>query len=157
MKGERSVSFCKYRVLDKCTKNNMPCTFDEECFEPQDEPARRELNCLKCHYRHPDNGNCTAVGGFCTAVQAAHCPLIPELLERAEAAEARAAKAEKERSAAIEDLRACYASPCDTCKHASAPPKWCEVNCESCQWENCRCRNCTLSDSQWEWRGPQGG
>lgn len=101
MKGERSVSFCKYRVLDKCTKNNMPCTFDEACFEPQDEPARRELNCLKCHYRHPDNGNCTAVGGFCTAVPAAHCPLIPELLARAEAAEASAAKAEMERDAAV--------------------------------------------------------
>lgn len=105
----------------------MPCTFNEACFEPQDEPVRHKLNCLNCHYCHPDNGNCTAVGGFCTAVQAAHCPLIPELLERAEAAEARAAKAEKERDAAIEDLRACYTSPCDTCKHASAPPngaKW---------------------------------
>ena len=47
------------------------------------------LNCLKCHHRHQDNGNCTAVGGFCTAVPAAHCPLIPELTARAEAAEAR--------------------------------------------------------------------
>lgn len=46
------------------------------------------LNCLKCHHRHQDNGNCTAVGGFCTAVPAAHCPLIPELIARAEVAEA---------------------------------------------------------------------
>ena len=61
-------------------------------------------NCLKCHYRHPDNGNCTAVGGFCTAVLAAHCPLIPELLDRAEAAEACAEKAERERDAAIKDI-----------------------------------------------------
>ena len=36
-------------------------------------------NCIECHHIHPDNGNCTAVGGFCTAVPAAHCPLIPEL------------------------------------------------------------------------------
>ena len=36
-------------------------------------------NCICCPYIHPDNGNCTAVGGFCTAVPAAHCPLIPEL------------------------------------------------------------------------------
>ena len=36
-------------------------------------------NCIGCHHTHPDNGNCTAVGGFCTAVPAAHCPLIPEL------------------------------------------------------------------------------
>lgn len=30
-------------------------------------------NCLRCNFRHTDNGNCTAVGGFCTAVAAAHC------------------------------------------------------------------------------------
>ena len=27
------------------------------------------------------NGNCTAVGGFCTAVPAAHCPLLREYLD----------------------------------------------------------------------------
>lgn len=36
-------------------------------------------NCIGCHHVHPDNGNCAAVGGFCTAVPAAYCPLIPEL------------------------------------------------------------------------------
>lgn len=46
-----------------------------------------EINCLICHYRHKDNGNCTAVGGFCTAVPAAYCPLIPELIAKAEKAE----------------------------------------------------------------------
>lgn len=35
-----------------------------------------DVNCLRCKYRHTDNGNCTAVGGFCTAVPAAHCPLL---------------------------------------------------------------------------------
>ena len=50
---------------------------------------KREPNCVKCHYRHKDNGNCTAVGGFCTAVPAAYCPLIPELLSRVEAADVR--------------------------------------------------------------------
>ena len=39
------------------------------------------LNCMKCKYSHEDNGNCTAVGGFCTAVQAAHCPLLREYLD----------------------------------------------------------------------------
>ena len=38
-------------------------------------------NCLRCRFRHEDNGNCTAVGGFCTAVQAAHCPLLREYLD----------------------------------------------------------------------------
>ena len=39
------------------------------------------VNCLRCHFRHEDNGNCTAVGGFCTAVQAAHCPLLRQYLD----------------------------------------------------------------------------
>lgn len=43
-------------------------------------------NCLLCDSMHPDNGNCTEVGGFCTAVPAAHCPLIPKLRDRAEKA-----------------------------------------------------------------------
>lgn len=38
------------------------------------------VNCLRCRFRHKDNGNCTAVGGFCTAVPAAHCPLLREYL-----------------------------------------------------------------------------
>lgn len=39
------------------------------------------LNCMKCKYRHEDNGNCTAVGGFCTAVAASHCPLLRGYLD----------------------------------------------------------------------------
>lgn len=39
------------------------------------------INCLQCEFRHPDNGNCTAVGGFCTAVTAAHCPLLRDFLD----------------------------------------------------------------------------
>ena len=38
-------------------------------------------NCLRCNFRHTDNGNCTAVGGFCTAVPAAHCPLLRKYLD----------------------------------------------------------------------------
>lgn len=34
------------------------------------------VNCMRCDFRHKDNGNCTAVGGFCTAVPAAHCPML---------------------------------------------------------------------------------
>ena len=40
-----------------------------------------KVNCLRCRFRHEDNGNCTAVGGFCTAVTAAHCPLLREYLD----------------------------------------------------------------------------
>lgn len=39
------------------------------------------INCLRCRFRHEDNGNCTAVGGFCTAVPAAYCPLLREYLD----------------------------------------------------------------------------
>lgn len=38
-------------------------------------------NCLRCNFRHTDNGNCTVVGGFCTAVPAAHCPLLRQYLD----------------------------------------------------------------------------
>ena len=38
-------------------------------------------NCLRCNFRHKDNGNCTAVGGVCTAVPAAHCPLLRQYLD----------------------------------------------------------------------------
>lgn len=39
------------------------------------------VNCLRCRFRHEDNGNCTEVGGFCTAVPAANCPLLREYLD----------------------------------------------------------------------------
>ena len=39
------------------------------------------VNCMRCRFRHDQNGNCTAVGGFCTAVPAAHCPLLREYLD----------------------------------------------------------------------------
>lgn len=40
-----------------------------------------KINCLHCNFRHTDNGNCTAVGGFCTAVPAAHCPMLQKYLD----------------------------------------------------------------------------
>lgn len=40
-----------------------------------------KINCLRCNFRHTDNGNCTAVGGFCTAAPAAHCPLLRDFLD----------------------------------------------------------------------------
>ena len=39
------------------------------------------VNCLRCRFRHEDNGNCTAVGGLCTSVPAAHCPLLRQYLD----------------------------------------------------------------------------
>ena len=39
------------------------------------------VNCKRCEYMDADNGNCTAVGGFCTAVPAAHCSLLQEYMD----------------------------------------------------------------------------
>ena len=39
------------------------------------------LNCSRCAYRHEDNGNCTAIGEFCTAVPAVRCRLLQEYLD----------------------------------------------------------------------------
>ena len=39
------------------------------------------LNCLRCEYEHKENGNCTAVGGFCTAVPAAYCKKLQEYMD----------------------------------------------------------------------------
>ena len=40
-----------------------------------------KTNCLRCRFMHEDNGNCTAVGGFCTAIPAAHCLLLRQYLD----------------------------------------------------------------------------
>lgn len=99
------------------------------------EYTKNLMNCLKCHHRNPENGNCVAVGGFCTAVPAAYCPLIPELLARCtrleearehanEACakwEARAEQAEKELNEAKEVICShCTNFPCKT----DACPWW---------------------------------
>ena len=30
------MEFCKHRVMDKCKKDDRPCIFSKECFEPED-------------------------------------------------------------------------------------------------------------------------
>lgn len=49
-------------------------------------------NCVNCEHMHKDNFNCTAVGGFCTAVPAAHCPKLKELMEKEAASQAKEVK-----------------------------------------------------------------
>lgn len=30
------MAFCKHRIMDKCRKDNRPCIFSDECFEPEE-------------------------------------------------------------------------------------------------------------------------
>ena len=30
------MDFCKHRIMDKCQKDNRPCIFSDECFEPEE-------------------------------------------------------------------------------------------------------------------------
>lgn len=39
------MAFCKFRVMDRCKKSRQPCSFDKECFEPQDVPI--PMACIK--------------------------------------------------------------------------------------------------------------
>lgn len=45
------MSFCKHRIMDKCAKNNTPCTFSKECFEPEEEIAYTNAD----HIRNMDD------------------------------------------------------------------------------------------------------
>lgn len=97
-------------------------------------------NCIGCHHIHPDNGNCTAVGGFCTAVPAANCPLIPELRAENEKLRAELEQAKRERDAAV-DCCSGYCASClfvkDCAKHDmndAAPTRWYYGDCEDWEW-----------------------
>ncbi len=48
------MAFCKFRVMDRCTKSQQPCLFDEECFEPQDEPI--PMTCINFDRLMRDHG-----------------------------------------------------------------------------------------------------
>ena len=97
-------------------------------------------NCIGCHHIHPDNGNCTAVGGFCTAVPAANCPLIPELRAENEKMRAELEQVKAERDAAV-DCCSGYCASClfvkDCAKHNmndAAPTRWYYGDCEDWEW-----------------------
>lgn len=97
-------------------------------------------NCIGCHHIHPDNGNCTAVGGFCTAVPAANCPLIPELRAENEKMRAELEQVKRERDAAVDCCNG-YCASClfvkDCAKHDmndAAPTRWYYGDCEDWEW-----------------------
>lgn len=121
------------------------------------DPAKDGLNCLKCHHRHQDNGNCKAVGGFCTSVPAAYCPLIPELLTRntallarIEEVEARANEAEASLAAAVRDMEAMAAT-------IRARPIYDTDCCFLCKYDGpveAYCPGWEEEKECFQWRGP---
>ena len=130
---------------ENCTKyddcrTGSGLTWPCGAYQPKDKP-----NCIGCHHMHPDNGNCTAVGGFCTAVPAAYCPLIPELRAENEKLRAELEQVKAERDAAVSWAQKYTESidmPCVACKHNTGDYVCTAIcgNCgpmgtESCKWE----------------------
>lgn len=134
-------------------------------------------NCIGCHHIHPDNGNCTAVGGFCTAVPAANCPLIPELraenekmraeleqkskliaqeaaeLERRDTLlkdqEAELERVKRERDAAVESIP----HECKTCVYHTVFFNGCTPDHDCTNPDGGCSNNC----DRWKWRGWKEG
>lgn len=70
--------------------------------------------------------------------------------------ENRLAQAERERDAAVSDLRGNY-EPCDVCKKKNICEQYCPQNdydCNAClDIERCIFHNCTKDNDLWQWRG----
>lgn len=162
-----AAACCDLKACDECPSKGRACckerTMQElasalkkelsraEVVEADNERLREAIkpNCLLCDSMH-ENGNCTETGGFCTAVPAAHCPLIPRLREKLKDTQARAEKTEKERDVLIERLRADHW--CDDCKYCTVSQA-CKNDgeCLICK-EPCYCEKC-VRGSRWVWKG----
>ena len=102
-------------------------------------------NCIGCHHIHPDNGNCTAVGGFCTAVPAANCALIPELRAENEKMRAELEQVKAERDAAVESIP----HECKTCVYHTVFFNGCTPDHDCTNPDGC----CSNNYDRWKWRG----
>ena len=102
-------------------------------------------NCIGCHHIHPDNGNCTAVGGFCTAVPAANCPLSPELRAENEKLRAELEQVKVERDAAVESIP----HECKTCVYHTVFFNGCTPDHDCTNPDGC----CSNNYDRWKWRG----
>lgn len=102
-------------------------------------------NCIGCHHIHPDNGNCTAVGGFCTAVPAANCPLIPELRAENEKMRAELEQVKAERDAAVESIP----HECKTCLYYMVSFNGCTPDHDCTNPDG----GCSNNYDRWQWRG----
>lgn len=109
-------------------------------YQPKDKP-----NCIGCPYIHPDNGNCTAVGGFFTAVPAAHCPLIPELRAENEKLRAELERVKEERDAVVESIP----HECKACVYHTVFFNGCTLDHDCTNPDG----GCSNNYDRWRWRG----
>lgn len=109
-------------------------------YQPKDKP-----NCIGCPYIHPDNGNCTAVGDFFTAVPAAHCPLIPELRAENEKLRAELERVKEERDAVVESIP----HECKTCVYHTVFFNGCTLDHDCTNPDG----GCSNNYDRWRWRG----
>ena len=101
----------QYEICRMCPKSGLFKGTYKECEawikgateatkELQEEVEyHRFQRCRECEGLHKENGNCTIVGGFYTAVLDTHCPKIKEKLELANRI--------RELEAQIEKMRLC--------------------------------------------------
>ena len=70
--------------------------------------------------------------------------------------EQRLAQLERERDAAVEDLREADMVDCEHCKHYKVfGSEECQLECDECT-ADCPCKHC-IDNSCWTWRGVQEG
>lgn len=130
---------------ETCTKyddchTGSDLTWPCGAYQPKDKP-----NCIGCPYIHPDNGNCTAVGGFFTAVPAAHCPLIPELRAENEKLRAELERVKEERDAVVESIP----HECKTCVYHTVFFNGCTLDHDCTNPDG----GCSNNYDRWRWRG----
>ena len=150
---------------ENCTKyddcrTSSGLTWPCGAYQPKDKP-----NCIGCHHMHPDNGNCAAVGGFCTAVPAAHCPLIPELRDENEQLLSDLRRLQTERDTLLTANQHLLAEREQlTAERDAAIADW-RGFCAKCAWRgkqyladgkmDDRCKTCRENGKcNWKWRGP---
>ena len=112
---------CPSRSRTACRERTMnELAVAVEHLEKENEILKGALkvNCAGCDWMHQDNGNCTAVGGFCTAVPAAHCPLIPKLRKQL-------GQAKMDMADALRDLLTVCEKP-DPAIRLRKAEKWCQ-------------------------------
>lgn len=82
--------------------------------------------------------------------------IMADALSYIQQLETRLAQVERERDAAIDDLRNSF-DPCTVCKKQDICEQYCpdnDYNCPDCKDKHrCICHNCTADNDLWEWRG----